>query len=77
MKGFRKMDEMEKYISYKSVFWTYAYMITFLAVWVIINLLNKVSDNIPLFLLVTQMLLGVLIRFNLKKKMYAEDEKQN
>ncbi|MEA4900997.1 hypothetical protein [Desulfitobacterium sp.] len=74
MKGFRKMDEMEKYISYKSVFWTYAYMVAFLAVWVAIDLFNKVSAGIPLFLFVTQMLVQTSIRFALEKRMDGKDE---
>lgn len=74
MKGFRKMDEMEKFISYKSVFWTYAYMVAFLAVWVVINLFNKVSVNVPVFLFVTQMLLQNVIRLTLKKQVDGKNE---
>ncbi|WP_366924186.1 hypothetical protein MFMK1_001144 [Metallumcola ferriviriculae] len=69
MKGFRKMDEMEKYISYKSVFWSYSYMVAFLAVWVAYNALNHLPLIVPLFLFITQMLLQSTIRIVLKKRM--------
>lgn len=74
MKGFKKMDEMEKYIAYKSIFWTYAYMVAFIAVWVAVNLLNKVSAAVPLSLFITQILLQSIIRLTLKKKMDGGDE---
>ncbi|WP_430109622.1 hypothetical protein [Paenibacillus sp. B1-33] len=74
MKDFKKMDEMEKYISSKSVFWTYTYMVTFLAVWIVINLLNKMSVTVPLFLFISQILLQSIIRSTLKKKMNGGDE---
>ncbi|AHF06215.1 hypothetical protein [Desulfitobacterium metallireducens] len=74
MKGFRKMDEMEKYISFKCVFWTYGYMVAFLVVWVAIDLFNKVSASVPLFLFVTQMLVQNVIRFTLERQMDGKNE---
>jgi len=75
MKGFRKMDEIEKYISYKCVFWTYAYMIIFLSGCVAIDLFNKVSASVLLFLFVTQMLVQNTIRLTVKKQMDGKDKK--
>ncbi|WP_160679759.1 hypothetical protein [Clostridium sp. C8-1-8] len=70
MKGFRKMDEMEKHISLKSLKIAYFYTITFLFVWVVIEYISRrtVSSSIAFFLLITQNLVLIFSQAYFKNK---------
>ena len=69
MKGFRKMDEMEQFISLKSLKIAYAFTIAFLFVWVILDKINKETQSIAFFLLITQNLVLMISQAYFKKKM--------
>lgn len=70
MKGFRKMDEMEQYISLKSVKITHAYTIIFLFIWVVIEYkTNRTTSSIAFFLLITQNLVLITSQVYFKNKM--------
>lgn len=70
MKGFRKMDEMEKYISLKSLKITYAYTIIFLFIWVVIEYISKrTTSSTAFFLLITQNLILIFSQAYFKNKM--------
>ena len=69
MKGFRKMDEMEQFISLKSLKIAYAFTIAFLFIWVILDKINKETQSIAFFLLITQNLVLMISQAYFKKKM--------
>ncbi len=69
MKGFRKMDEMEQFISLKSLKIAYAFTIAFLFVWVILDKINKETQSIAFFLLITQNLVLMISQAYFRKKM--------
>lgn len=69
MKGFRKMDEMEQFISLKSLKIAYGFTIVFLFVWFILDCINKRTPSTALFLLVTQNLILIFSQFYFRKKM--------
>lgn len=69
MKGFRKMDEMEQFISLKSLKVAYAFTIAFLFVWVILDKINKETQSIAFFLLITQNLVLMISQAYFRKKM--------
>lgn len=70
MKGFRKMDEMEQYISIKSFKIAYAYTIIFLFIWVVIEYITtRTTSNIAFFLLITQNLVLIISQVYFKNKM--------
>ena len=69
MKGFRKMDEMEQFISLKSLKIAYAFTIAFLFVWVILDKINKETQSIAFFLLITQNLVLMISQVYFRKKM--------
>ncbi|EJO5349031.1 hypothetical protein NRP93_003183 [Clostridium botulinum] len=69
MKGFRKMDEMEQFISLKSLKIAYLFTIVFLFVWYILDVINNRTPSTALFLLVTQNLILIGSQFYFKKKM--------
>jgi hypothetical protein len=69
MKGFRKMDEMEKYITLKCLKITYAYTIIFLFIWVVIEyIINRTTSNLTFFLLITQNLVLIFSQVYFKNK---------
>lgn len=70
MKGFRKMDEMEKHISLKSLKIAYAYTIIFLFIWVVIEYISsRTMSSIAFFLLITQNLVLIFSQAYFKNKM--------
>ncbi|MHB1132814.1 MAG: hypothetical protein ACYC4L_10550 [Chloroflexota bacterium] len=69
------MDEMEKYIAHQSVFWTYAYMVAFLAVWNAYSLWNGMPAEVPQILFATQFFLQISIRSVLNRRIAGGDEK--
>jgi len=69
MKGFRKMDEMEQFISLKSLKVAYSFTIAFLFVWVILDKINKETQSIAFFLLITQNLVLMISQAYFRKKM--------
>ncbi|HAK43215.1 MAG TPA: hypothetical protein DCM59_11580 [Clostridium sp.] len=69
MKGFRKMDEMEQFISLKSLKVAYAFTIAFLFIWVILDKINKETPSIAFFLLITQNLVLMISQAYFRKKM--------
>jgi hypothetical protein len=69
MKGFRKMDEMEQFISLKSLKIAYGFTIIFLFIWVILDFINKRMPSTALFLLVMQNLVLTISQIYFKKKM--------
>jgi hypothetical protein len=76
MKGFRKMDEMEKHITLKSLKITYAYTIIFLFIWVVIEyIINRTTSNLAFFLLITQNLVLIFSQVYFKNKMGIPNKK--
>jgi hypothetical protein len=69
MNGFRKMDEMEQFISLKSLKIAYGFTIVFLFIWSILDSINKRTPSTALFLLVTQNLILMLSQCYFKKNM--------
>lgn len=69
MKGFRKMDEMEQFISFKSLKVAYAFTIAFLFIWVILDKINKETSSTAFFLLITQNLVLMISQAYFKEKM--------
>ncbi len=69
MKVFRKMDDMEQFISLKSLKFAYGFTIVFLFIWFILDYINKRTPSTALFLLVTQNLVLIFSQFYFKKKM--------
>lgn len=69
MKGFRKMDEMEQFISLKSLKIAYLFTVIFLFVWGVLDVVNKRTPSTALFLLVTQNLVLLFSQLYFKKKM--------
>jgi len=69
MKGFRKMDEMEQFISFKSLKVAYAFTIAFLFIWVILDKINKETSSTAFFLLITQNLVLMISQAYFRKKM--------
>ena len=69
MKGFRKMDEMEQFISLKSLKVAYAFTIAFLFIWVILDKINKETPSTAFFLLITQNLVLMISQAYFRKKM--------
>ena len=69
MKGFIKMDEMEQFISLKSLKIAYAFTIAFLFIWVILDKINKETQSIAFFLLITQNLVLMISQVYFRKKM--------
>lgn len=70
MKVFRKMDEMQEYISSKSLKIAYVYTLIFLGIWGITEYVkNKTIPDSLLFLLITQNIILVLSNAYFKIKM--------
>lgn len=68
MNQFRKMDEMEREISLKSVRIAWFYTVIFLFVWGIYQYLNTSKWGVPFFLLITQNLVLLATQFTFKKR---------
>lgn len=68
MNQFRKMDEMEREISLKSVKFAWFYTVIFLFVWSIYQYLNSSEFGVPFFLLITQNLVLLATQFIFKKR---------
>ncbi|MEN2256304.1 hypothetical protein AAIB48_00410 (plasmid) [Paraclostridium benzoelyticum] len=68
MSQFRKMDEMEKEISLKSIKASWFYTVIFLFIWSIYQYLNSSEWGIPFFLFITQNLVLLATQFIFKKR---------
>lgn len=68
MKQFRKMDEMEKEISIKSVRIAWFYTVIFLFIWSTYQYLNTSEWGVPFFLLTTQNIVLLATQFIFKKR---------
>lgn len=65
----KKMDEMERYISFKSIKIAWAYTIVFLFAWVIYDYIATGKSGLAFFLFITQNLVLMLSQFILKHGM--------
>lgn len=69
MLGFKKMDEMEMQISFKSIKITWAYTTIFLFVWSVYNYIVNGEWRVEFFLFITQNLVLLGTSSILKKRM--------
>lgn len=67
-----KKDEMEKEIEYKSISISYYFTIVILSIWIIINIFLKQNTIIPLYILITELLIKNISKLIIKKT-YGDD----
>lgn len=65
----RKMDEMEMSINLKAIKWAWFYTVLFLAIWIIYDSIHGNQNGVPLFLLITQNIVWIVVQYFLKWKM--------
>ncbi|GAA0735141.1 hypothetical protein [Clostridium oceanicum] len=70
----KKMDEMELYITSKSMKIAYAYTTIFLIIWSIYNYFKYSEAGLPLLLFITQSVVINVSSLILKKKMGGKSE---
>lgn len=72
----KKMDEMEMYISLKSIRWAWFYTVIFLFIWTAYDFIQvgSFSESPAFFLLITQNLILMFRQQYLKRKL-GKDEK--
>jgi hypothetical protein len=68
MNGFKKMDEFELMLSYKSIKYTWMYTLIFLIIWTIYDYITKGEFGLSFFLLATQYPILAIIQFCMKRK---------
>ncbi|MBE6064433.1 hypothetical protein [Clostridium cochlearium] len=71
----RKMDEMEMYISLKSIKIAWFYTIVFLFIWSVYEYITTSKFGLSFFLFITQNLILTVSQFILKHKMGGKNEK--
>lgn len=71
----RKMDEMEMYISLKSIKISWFYTVTFLFIWGLHDYITKSKYELPFFLFITQNVILLVCQLILKHRMVGKDEK--
>ncbi|WP_125152461.1 hypothetical protein [Clostridium rectalis] len=71
----RKMDEMEMYISLKSIKIAWFYTIAFLFIWLVYEHVTKSKFGLPFFLFITQNVILIISQFIIKHRMVDNNEK--
>ncbi|AVP61744.1 hypothetical protein C7M79_14030 [Clostridium botulinum] len=71
----RKMDEMEMYISLKSIKIAWLYTIVFLFIWLVYEYITTSKFGLPFFLFTTQNVILIICQLILKHRMVGKNEK--
>lgn len=67
----RKMDEMEMYISLKSIKIAWFYTIVFLFIWLVYEYITTSKFGLPFFLFITQNVILIICQLILKHRMVS------
>lgn len=71
----RKMDEMEMYISLKSIKIAWFYTIVFLFIWLVYEYIKTSKFGLPFFLFITQNIIFMICQLIIKHRMAGKNEK--
>ncbi|EDU38687.1 hypothetical protein [Clostridium sporogenes] len=71
----RKMDEMEMYISLKSIKIAWLYTIVFLFIWLVYDYITTSKFGLPFFLFTTQNVILIICQLILKDRIVGKNEK--
>ncbi|HGG0416127.1 TPA: hypothetical protein ACJFE8_000878 [Clostridium sporogenes] len=71
----RKMDEMEMYISLKSIKIAWFYTIVFLFIWLVYEHITTSKFGLPFVLFITQNVILIISQLILKHRMLGKNEK--
>lgn len=73
----KKADEMENYITIKSLRMAYIFTVIVLIIWVVYDYISIKQLNLPFYLLVTQNVIFFTTQLIYRKKMEGKNEEQN